>query len=93
MFGSLREARSRLFEGWADCVLLDLTLPDAQGLEAVIEAGKAAPQVPLVVLSGHDDEALALRTVQSGAQDYLIKSQADEAQISRSISTRSSASA
>lgn len=48
-------------------------------------AGKAAPQVPLVVLSGHDDEALALRAVKSGAQDYLIKCRADGAQISRSI--------
>jgi len=85
VFGSLEEARTRLFEGWADCVLLDLTLPDAQGLEAVIGAGKAAPQVPLVVLSGHDDEALALRAVKSGAQDYLIKCRADGAQISRSI--------
>ena len=57
--------------------------PGARGGDRGRESGAAGS---LVVLSGHDDEALALRAVQSGAQDYLIKSRADGAQISRSIS-------
>ena len=55
--------------------MLDLGLPDAQGLEAVRRAHAAAPRVPLVVLTGLDDESLAAQALQEGAQDYLIKGQ------------------
>ena len=55
--------------------MLDLGLPDAQGLEAVRRARAVAPHVPLVVLTGLDDEVLAAQTLQEGAQDYLIKGQ------------------
>jgi diguanylate cyclase (GGDEF)-like protein len=57
-----------------DLVLLDLLQPDG-GLELVTRTHDAAPDVPIVVLSGTDDEQLAIQTVQSGAQDYLVKSQ------------------
>jgi two-component system cell cycle response regulator len=57
-----------------DVVLLDLLLPDG-GLELVTRTHDAAPNVPIVVLSGTDDEQLAIQTVQSGAQDYLVKGQ------------------
>jgi diguanylate cyclase (GGDEF)-like protein len=67
------------------CVLLDLSLPDAVGLEAVTQMKAAAPDIPIVVLSGLDDEHLALNAVQHGAQDYLIKGRVDEVLISRSI--------
>jgi diguanylate cyclase (GGDEF)-like protein len=67
------------------CVLLDLSLPDGHGVEAVARMQAAAPDVPIVVLTGFDDERLALGAVQQGAQDYLIKGQVDDHLISRSI--------
>ncbi len=68
-----------------DAVLLDLGLPDAQGLEAVAPINKAAPDVPIVVLSGMEDEHLAVQAVQLGAQDYLVKGLGTGNVIARSI--------
>jgi diguanylate cyclase (GGDEF)-like protein len=67
------------------CVLLDLSLPDADGIEAVTRMQTAAPDVPIVVLTVFDDQRLALSAVQQGAQDYLIKGRVDDHLISRSI--------
>ncbi|MBX5490157.1 MAG: response regulator [Chloroflexi bacterium] len=61
--------------GTVDVVLLDLNLPDARGLESVERVQAVAPEVPVVVLTGLDDEATGLRAVQAGAQDYLVKGQ------------------
>jgi signal transduction histidine kinase len=72
---SMSEAERHLAEHAVDIILLDLGLPDAQGLEAVRRAHAAAPRVPLVVLTGLDDESLATQALQEGAQDYLIKGQ------------------
>jgi signal transduction histidine kinase len=69
------EAEEYLAEHTVDIILLDLGLPDAMGLEAVRRAHAAAPRVPLVVLTGLDDEALAAQALQEGAQDYLVKGQ------------------
>jgi signal transduction histidine kinase len=71
----LRKAEKYLAEHSIDIVLLDLGLPDAQGLEAVRRVHAAAPLVPLVVLTGLDDESLAAQALQEGAQDYLVKGQ------------------
>ena len=60
-----------------DVILLDLSLPDSSGLETVSRTRAAAPRTPMVVLSGQDDEEGALRAVERGAQDYLIKGQED----------------
>jgi signal transduction histidine kinase len=68
-----------------DVVLLDLTLPDSQGFETFIRVHTRAPDVAIVVLSGLDDEALAVRAVQDGAQDYLVKGQVDGGTILRSM--------
>ncbi|HUW50647.1 MAG TPA: EAL domain-containing protein [Sulfuricella sp.] len=57
-------------------VLLDLSLPDSQGMHTVQSIEEAAPGIPVVVLTGLDDEALAVKAVRSGAQDYLVKSDA-----------------
>ena len=58
-----------------DLVLLDLGLPGTQGLETLTKALEIVPrEVPLVVLTGLDDKALALEALQQGAQDYLVKS-------------------
>jgi diguanylate cyclase (GGDEF)-like protein/PAS domain S-box-containing protein len=72
---SMGDAEKYLAEDTCDIVLLDLGLPDAQGLAAVRRAHAAAPRVPLVVLTGLDDETLATQALQEGAQDYLLKSQ------------------
>ncbi|GEL73021.1 hypothetical protein MVI01_48050 [Myxococcus virescens] len=58
-----------------DAVLLDLSLPDGQGLANIPLLLNAAPSVPLVVLTGTDDEQLAVQAVHEGAQDYLVKGQ------------------
>jgi DNA-binding NarL/FixJ family response regulator len=82
---ALEEACAQVLEVEAACVLLDLSLPDAVGLDAVTRMQAAAPDIPIVVLTGLDDETLALSAVQHGAQDYLIKGQVDEVLIARSI--------
>jgi PAS domain S-box-containing protein len=58
-----------------DVILLDLSLPDSQGLETFIGLHRQAPAIPIIVLTGLDDENLALRAMQEGAQDYLVKGQ------------------
>lgn len=68
-----------------DIILLDLGLRDAQGLEAIRRAYAAARHVPLVVLTGLDDEALAARALQDGAQDYLIKGQIESRALMRAL--------
>jgi diguanylate cyclase (GGDEF)-like protein len=84
-FNRISAARERLLADPATCILLDLSLPDAQGLEAVDRVQAVAPDVPIVVLTGLDDEELALRAVQGGAQDYLIKGRVDDHLVSRSV--------
>src|SRR6185369_15412391 len=69
--GCMSEAEQRLAKPWADVILLDLGLPDAHGLGAVRRAHAAAPRVPLVVLTGLDDDSIAVQALQEGAQDYL----------------------
>jgi diguanylate cyclase (GGDEF)-like protein len=68
-----------------DCILLDLTLPDATGLEALAQLHYVAPDVPIVVFSGVDGEDLAVRAVAEGAQDYLVKGQATGPLVLRAV--------
>jgi PAS domain S-box-containing protein len=74
---SMLDAERRLAAREFDIILLDPGLPDSHGIESVRRAHVAAPRVPLVVLTGRDDESLALQALQAGAQDYLIKGQID----------------
>jgi diguanylate cyclase len=83
--GLLSDARDYLREGEVDCVLLDLSLPDARWLDGVEALREAAPELPLVVLSGLDDETVAVQAVQRGAQDYLVKGHVDGHIVSRAI--------
>lgn len=62
-----------LAEHEVDVVLLDLNLPDSTGLETVVRVKREHPTVPVVVLTGLDDEAFSIEVVQAGAQDYLVK--------------------
>jgi PAS domain S-box-containing protein len=68
-----------------DLIISDLGLPDSHGLDTVTKILLAIPHIPVVVLSGFDDEAIAIKAVQSGAQDYLVKGQIDNSQLERSI--------
>ena len=68
-----------------DVILLDLSLPDSQGISSIITIREKAPIVPIVVLTGLNDEKTALSAMQHGAQDYLIKGQVNSAIIVRSI--------
>jgi signal transduction histidine kinase len=81
----LTTAIERLEKGGVDVVLLDLNLPDSQGAETFTRTCSQAPQVPIVVLTGTDDENLALQAVHRGAQDYLVKGRTDEKTLSRAI--------
>jgi DNA-binding response OmpR family regulator len=72
---NMRDAVIHLAKGGVDIVLLDLGLPDTYGLESVQQAHAAAPGIPLIVLTGLDDEVLAAEAMKAGAQDYLIKGQ------------------
>jgi diguanylate cyclase (GGDEF)-like protein len=81
----LADARQEVMEYGTGCVLLDLSLPDASRLEALMQLRAAAPDVPIVILSGLQDELLAVKAVQEGAQDYLVKGRVDGAAIGRSI--------
>jgi len=83
--GYMREAESRLATNAVDIILLDLGLPDAQRLEAVRRARAAAPRVPLIVLTGCEDELVADQALQEGAQDFLVKGQIETAVLLRTI--------
>jgi PAS domain S-box-containing protein len=74
---SMHDAEARLAGQAFDIILLDPGLPDSDGIKSVQRARAAAPRVPLVVLTERNDESLALRALQEGAQDYLIKGQID----------------
>jgi len=68
-----------------DLILLDLSLPDAKGLGTVTRMTAAAPSVPIVVMTGMDDQSVAIEAMRLGAQDYLVKGQVDEAMLGRTI--------
>jgi serine phosphatase RsbU (regulator of sigma subunit) len=80
---TIAEARG-LLDG-VDCVLLDLGLPDAQGLNALEQLLSAADRTAICVLTGLGDEALGMDAVARGAEDYLIKGQVDGAVLSRAL--------
>ncbi len=82
---AMGEAEAYLADHRIDIIILDLGLADAQGLEAVERAHAAAPRVPLVVLTGMDDERLAAQALQQGAQDYLIKGQIETRGLARAL--------
>jgi signal transduction histidine kinase len=81
----LATAIPRLAVGDIDVILLDLSLPDSNGEETFAKVKAYAPEIAIVVLSGLDDEAIALKMVKGGAQDYLPKAQVNANSLARTI--------
>src|SRR5262245_44922927 len=81
----LSRALEHLAVGGTGLVLLDLSLPDSMGLETFARVYAHSPTVPIIVLTGNDDDSLALSAVKSGAQDYLVKSRLDRELLLRSM--------
>ena len=81
----LAAARTVLHLGHVDCVLLDLFLPDGQGLDSLTQLTTLDPMVPIVILTSLADEQLGLLAVHEGAQDYLVKGNVDGPRLSRSL--------
>ncbi|MBN1813035.1 MAG: PAS domain S-box protein [Anaerolineae bacterium] len=75
----------RLADGGIDAILLDLSLPDSQGLATFTQVYAQSPYVPITVLSGLDDAELAIQAVREGAQDYLVKGKIDGNLLARAI--------
>ena len=82
-FGSLSAATEDT--SIVDCALVDLSLPDASGMTVIETVLTAMPEVPVVVLTGAEDEELALQAVERGAQDYLVKRRVDPEVLGRSV--------
>ena len=83
--GSLLAARTALAACQFDAVLLDLGLPDSSGLGTVEAIHDAAPDTPMVVLTSNSDDGLSVLAMQRGAQDYLVKGEADAAVLVRAL--------
>lgn len=83
--GTLDAARRALGSSPFDVVLLDLSLPDSRGFDTFVRMHEADPEVAFVVLTGNDDERLAVRALNEGAQDYLIKGKAEGHVLVRSM--------
>ena len=81
----LSKGIERLAEGNIDVVLLDLGLPDSQGLNTFEKIQAVAQKVPILILTAYTDDALALEAVRRGAQDYLIKGKFDAGLLGRAI--------
>jgi diguanylate cyclase (GGDEF)-like protein/PAS domain S-box-containing protein len=82
---SMARAEDHLVHHPVDIVLLDLGLPDAEGIGAVERVQSVAPRVPVVVLTGLDDETVAGRALQLGAQDFLVKGEIDTRRLVRAL--------
>jgi DNA-binding NarL/FixJ family response regulator len=81
----LQNAFVKLNDHAFDAILLDLSLPDSQGIETFDQLHKTMPDIPLIILTGNDDENLAIEAVKKGAQDYLVKNQTSGGILLRAI--------
>jgi sigma-B regulation protein RsbU (phosphoserine phosphatase) len=81
----LEQGLARLRQGNIDAAILDLSLPDATGLDSVIRTREAAPDLPIVVLTGSASDEKAMQALRAGAQDYLVKGWADSELLARTI--------
>jgi diguanylate cyclase (GGDEF)-like protein len=82
---SIKMGLARLEQGGIDIILLDLGMPESSGLSAFDTVQTQAPAVPIIVLTGNDDDDLAIKAAQKGAQDYLVKGQTSGLLLQRAI--------
>ncbi|WP_448189546.1 diguanylate cyclase [Azospirillum sp. sgz301742] len=82
---TLEDGLASLRDNHCDVVLLDLTLPDSSGFDTIRRVREASPAMPLIVLTGHDDEDFAMEAVAAGTQDYLFKGTTDGLGLQRAI--------
>lgn len=82
---TMSEAIETIAKEKIDVALLDMSLPDGEGIENITRLKSRLPSLPIVVMTGRQDDAFALAAVKAGAQDYLIKGQIDESQLSRAL--------
>jgi len=83
--GLLGIGMRRLAQGGIDIVFLDLSLPDSTGIDTLTTTSKGFPAIPVIVLTGSDDDVLCVQALKSGAQDYLVKGKIDPSSLGRSI--------
>ena len=81
----LNQAQAIVKKERFDVILLDLSLPDSQGFDTVFQMQEYSLSLPIVVLTGYNDEQLALQLIQAGVQDYLIKTKITREVLIRSI--------
>lgn len=81
----LSEALEEVARGSFDVVLLDLTLPDSQGLDALAQLKAGTTDIPIIVLIGIDDDELTIELARLGAQDYLVKGELESRLLERSL--------
>ncbi|MCB0170821.1 MAG: PAS domain S-box protein [Anaerolineae bacterium] len=82
---TLSKGLSALDHHPVDAILLDLNLPDSSGLQTFQQVHSAAPHVPIVVLTGFDDDKIAAQALRAGAEDYLVKGNIDDRLLQRAI--------
>lgn len=82
---TLKEGIAGLLLDGEEVVLLDMGLPDSQGLDTVTELCGKFPELPVIVMTGTDDESVGLEALKHGAQDYLVKGQFDDRELKRVI--------
>lgn len=82
---SISDAERALVANRPDCVLLDLNLPDADGIDALQRVSRCGPSIPIIVLTGLNDEHFGISAVASGAQDYLVKGRVEPETLRRSL--------
>ena len=80
-----KSGKEQISKGSYDIILLDLELPDSQGLDTFLSVEKLFPEIPVVILTATDDDEMAVKAVQQGAQNYLVKEQVDHRQLERII--------
>jgi PAS domain S-box-containing protein len=82
---SLEDAIGHPHERRHDVVLLDLSLPDSEGLNTVVRCRAALPEAPIIVLTGLDDESMGVQAIRNGAEEYLVKGQIDSRLLLRTV--------
>ncbi|MFY1621511.1 PP2C family protein-serine/threonine phosphatase [Micromonospora sp. WMMD736] len=82
---SMADAERAVSAARPDCVLLDLNLPDSSGIDALQRIAHADPTIPIVVLTGLNDEHFGVSAVASGAQDYLVKGRVEPEMLRRAV--------